>query len=238
MEVKLLLKELKSNIKLIFMSNKLYNIYNSGIYTITNKIDGKMLVGYASNFTKRKNWHFTKLENKNHPNSYLQNAVNKHGIENFEFDILEEYPNEGFILPSMEHYWANLLDTHNRERGYNLQPTNPYDKISHSVETRKKMSDSNKGRKWTQEQRDKYSKSRKGKKSNLSEEGRKIVAKAQEKSVIQYDLEMNPIQEWGSLKEASETLNINLASISGACHNRMKTYKGFIWRLKNTTNEN
>lgn len=34
---------------------KEYEVYNSGIYTITNLVNNKMIVGYTSNFTKRKN---------------------------------------------------------------------------------------------------------------------------------------------------------------------------------------
>jgi group I intron endonuclease len=50
----------------------------------------------------------------------LQRAVNKYGIENFTFEILEEYPKE-FVV-SMEQWWINMLDVCNRERGYNKKP--------------------------------------------------------------------------------------------------------------------
>lgn len=234
MEVKLPLKELKNNIK---MSKRVYES-NSGIYTITNLLNNKILVGYSNDFKKRKSQHFKELREGIHKNDYLQRAFNKDGEANFEFDVLEYYPDEGFILPSMENYWTNMLNTHNREFGYNLRPTNPYDKVIQTAETRKKMSEANKGKKWSEETRKIQSEQRLGKPSNISDSGRKSVGKAQEKPVIQYDLQMNQIQEWTSIKDAADTLCINLKSISGACHNRTNTYKGFIWRLKNTTNEN
>lgn len=95
----------------------------SGIYTITNLVNGKMYVGYTTNFTDRKSQHFTTLENQNHKNKHLQNAFNKYGKESFIFEILEEC--EYQFLTSQEHYWTTILSTHNRKYGYNQLPTNP-----------------------------------------------------------------------------------------------------------------
>lgn len=109
-------------------------------------VDGKIYVGFTTNFTKRKNKHFNELRNNKHKNEHLQNAVNKYGIENFVFEILEECLDEGFILSSMEHWWCNMLNTHNKEFGYNVKPTNPYNKSNISQETKDKIGKANKGR--------------------------------------------------------------------------------------------
>src|ERR1035437_5329418 len=98
---------------------------NSGIYTITNLVNGKMYVGYATDFKERKGKHFTTLKGNYHSNPHLQSAYNEYGKENLVFEILEEYPNNLKILASMEHYWCNLLNVHNREIGYNIRPTHP-----------------------------------------------------------------------------------------------------------------
>ena len=95
----------------------------TGIYTVTNLIDGKMYVGYATNFTDRKSQHFKALEKGKHRNSYLQNAYNKYGKDNFKFEILEQCQDK--FLTALEHYWCNLLNTHNKDFGYNILPTNP-----------------------------------------------------------------------------------------------------------------
>jgi len=50
------------------------------------------------------------------------------------------------------------------------------------------------------------------------------------KKIIQYDLEMNQLNTYNSIKEASKILNISNTNILGALKNRQKTAAGFIWR--------
>ena len=51
------------------------------------------------------------------------------------------------------------------------------------------------------------------------------------KEIIQYDLNMQKIKEWGSIADASETLGIT--TISKCLSFKRKTAGGFIWRYKN-----
>lgn len=95
----------------------------SGIYTITNLINGKILVGESKNVQKRLNEHKTKLRGNYHENDYLQKAFNKYKEENFTFELLEECDIQ-FLL-SQENYWCNLLDSHNDKFGYNILQTGP-----------------------------------------------------------------------------------------------------------------
>lgn len=140
----------------------------SGIYIITCLINNKVYIGRAKNWKNRIGQHKKDLESKRHPNYHLQNAYNKYGKENFNFELLEEYLNEEFILPSMENYWCNILQAHNPKFGYNIAPTNPYAKVNPSKETREKISKANIGKKRTEEQNKIMSEKRKGKK--LSEQ--------------------------------------------------------------------
>lgn len=112
----------------------------SGIYTITNLIDNKIYVGYATNFRKRKGDHFANLNSNKHKNIHLQRAYNKYGRDNFICELIEECEVEH--LTSQENYWSNLLDTHNPKRGYNIRPTGVDTLVSHSQETRNKISKS------------------------------------------------------------------------------------------------
>lgn len=100
----------------------------SGIYTITNIINGKIYVGYATSINGRLGTHKYNLSIGIHLNSHLQGAVNEYGIENFLFEELEQCSKE--YLSSQEHYWATILNVHNPEFGYNLAPTHPYRKSS------------------------------------------------------------------------------------------------------------
>lgn len=51
------------------------------------------------------------------------------------------------------------------------------------------------------------------------------------KKIIQYDLQMNKINEYNSIKEASQKLNITKSSISRVCNNKQKTTGGFILKF-------
>ncbi len=108
-----------------------------GIYTITCIINGKIYVGYSNDIEKRFKEHRRELNNDIHTNDRLQKAWNKYGIDNFIFEVLEEY--EAEFLSSMENWWCNMLNSHNRNIGYNIQSTNPYGKFSCSEETLEKI---------------------------------------------------------------------------------------------------
>lgn len=113
----------------------------SGIYTITNLVNGKMYLGQTTNLIERwKKGHLVTLRRKAHSNTYLQRAWNKYGESNFIWEELEECDEK--YLHSQEHYWAHLLDVHNPKRGYNDKPTHPEGKNVVSYTTRVKMSES------------------------------------------------------------------------------------------------
>jgi group I intron endonuclease len=93
----------------------------SGIYIITCLINGKHYIGRSLNVRTRLLEHKNKLRKNEHENEYLQRAFNVHGVKNFKFNVLEYH--DGEYLVSMENYWCNLLNTHNKYYGYNLRET-------------------------------------------------------------------------------------------------------------------
>lgn len=66
----------------------------SGIYSITNTINGKTYYGSSCNIDKRWSNHKSKLIENIHPNPHLQSAWNKYGESAFKFDIVKEIPVE------------------------------------------------------------------------------------------------------------------------------------------------
>jgi group I intron endonuclease len=119
----------------------------TGVYTITNLVNGKIYVGSALvSFTRRKNNHFSDLRNNKHPNRYLQSTYNKYGESFLVFEVLEEYSPD--ISIEMEKYWVNILNTRNSRYGYNINdPIKGRYGLKHSEESRKKMSDAQMGKK-------------------------------------------------------------------------------------------
>lgn len=87
----------------------------TGIYKITCKANNKKYIGKATDLELRKQQHFSKLKIGNHPNMKLQDDFNKYGIDNFDFEILEECPEDK--LDHLEDYY--MLSNHSISQGYN-----------------------------------------------------------------------------------------------------------------------
>lgn len=69
--------------------------------------------------------------------------------------------------------------------------------------------------------------------SSSDEHFKKIHGNAHHmKAVIQYDLEMNLIGIYDSIKQAAQATNIDQRGISRCCHEKQKQCKNFIWKFK------
>lgn len=91
--------------------NKNTQIDKTGIYRITNKVNGKSYVGQAVNIGIRWQKHISDSKNVKRP-SYeypICRALRKYDIENFEFVILEECSIES--LNDREIFWIAELDS-------------------------------------------------------------------------------------------------------------------------------
>jgi group I intron endonuclease len=116
----------------------------SGVYIITNLINKKVYIGKSINVYARLNDHKRSLLSGKHNNHHLQRSVDSYGIDNFTFELLEEYPIE--YICSFENFWCLLLNTHNKDFGFNIKPTSPTGISNQSQETKDKIAISNTGR--------------------------------------------------------------------------------------------
>jgi len=90
---------------------------SSGIYQITNKLDGRRYVGSACDIDGRWRSHRSHLTRGIHHSRFLQRAWIKHGAESFRFEVLESVPRRE-LLVEREQYWINSLKPE-----YNATPT-------------------------------------------------------------------------------------------------------------------
>jgi group I intron endonuclease len=112
----------------------------TGIYLIVNKVNNKVYVGKAINLKDRWRVHKWNLERNKHVNNYLQNAWNKYGEPNFQFEILEECEKEKLI--EREQYWMDFYSSFESDNGYNIKKI--FEGVEyHSEETKKKISENN-----------------------------------------------------------------------------------------------
>jgi group I intron endonuclease len=110
----------------------------SGIYKILNVVNGKCYVGSAVNLSIREYEHKRQLNNKNHPNKYLQAAWNKYSGWKFEVSVLENC--EVNKLIEREQFYIDLYDCV-APKGYNLAPiAGSQLNFKHSEETKKIIS--------------------------------------------------------------------------------------------------
>lgn len=91
------------------------------VYKITNKINGKVYVGKDSSDSGRRWYYHCWAYNRIDIHDYekiLYRAFRKYGIENFEYEILEECSDLQH-LAIRETYWINQLQSTNSQNGYN-----------------------------------------------------------------------------------------------------------------------
>lgn len=202
------------------------NNTRSGIYCIFNMRNGKLYIGSAVNLRKRAGSHIHYLMKNKHCNKHLQNAWNKDGIISFLFIVMEYCETDKLI--GREQYYFSLFDFD--KQLYNLAPT-AGSQLGRkcSDESRKKISEGNKGKIISEEIRKKMSNSAKSK--VVSKETRLKMAKAMSKPVSQIDKKTGEIlATFNSTKEVERTLGISNNHISEACNGRYKTAYGYKWQ--------
>lgn len=79
----------------------------SGIYQIQSKYNGKKYVGSAINLGKRKLYHLEDLKRNKHYNILLQRHINKYGIDDLIFSVIEKCLKEELV--KREQYWIDTL---------------------------------------------------------------------------------------------------------------------------------
>ncbi len=176
----------------------------SGIYLIINTISNKRYIGSAVSLKRRFTEHKRALNKNSHFNHKLQRSFNKHGIENFKFEVLATCPKEYLI--KMEQWF---LDNLNPE--YNIYKTaGSALGTKHSDITRMKISNAKKGLKIPQDVRDKISIANKGKKRTSETKKKMSVAFTGRKYSDDTRIKMSNIRKNSVAQQAIiEKLNIS-----------------------------
>ena len=137
----------------------------SGIYSILNNNTGKIYIGQSKDINRRFNDHKRELVKNIHSNHYLQSSWNKYGESTFSFNVLEYCPIS--CLNESEVWWIDFFESMDRTKGFNLK-SGGNSNIVFSDETIKKMRETQSriktwsGRHHTDETKKKISKSKKG----------------------------------------------------------------------------
>jgi group I intron endonuclease len=135
-----------------------------GIYKIRNKLNGKFYIGSSVDISRRFSHHQLDLSKNKHDNPHLQNAWNKYGGENFEFEIVRLCSKINLLSEEQK----DLDSSVGTAECYNIRenakcPVAPGSKRPRWVV--EKISSAQKGKpRWTEEQKRQMSIDRKGRK--------------------------------------------------------------------------
>lgn len=94
----------------------------TGIYKITNLVNGKIYIGKSLNikarFAAHRSYYKTHAPSRDihYYHNRLYTAMRQYGLENFSFEVIEECPSEK--LNEREVYWIEYYDSYNN--GYNM----------------------------------------------------------------------------------------------------------------------
>jgi hypothetical protein len=199
------------------------------IYVLKNPENGIIhYVGRTLNEKSRYRNHIYQGRNgckKNRKNSWVNNILNK-GLKP-TMEIIEIVPQSKAIEREM--YWISELkktcDLKN-ERDF---IENDY---LYSEESRKKMSESQKGNKnklgknLTPEQKNNCGNARRGKKQSREEKIKRY------KPILEFDLDGNFIIEWESASDAAKAHKTSQSSVSLVASGKRNSWFGIIWKYK------
>lgn len=219
------------------------------VYQHKNKINGKVYIGITSQKPEQR-WGSQGCNYKSSPHFY--SAIQKYGWDNFEHNILfTELTKEQACLKEQE--LIKEYNSMNREFGYNstsggdifTMNEETKQKISQAMmgnqnnlghpcseEKKKKISNAQKGREFTEEHKQKLSEAAKNRHVPCSEEKKQNLKEKSHKKPV-YCEELDKIFE--SVQECGRQLGIPATNISKLCNGRGKTLKGYHLRYYNDT---
>ena len=195
-----------------------------GIYKITNP-KGKIYIGQTIDIQRRV-YQYEKFNCKEQPKLY--NSLKKYGFENHKIELIYECDIES--LTFFERYYQELYNSTENDNLNCFLVTTADKSGRHTEETKRKMSESAKGKKKSAEHIAKLPQNQKGYKGKKRSEQTKLkqsLNSGKARVVYQYTKGNDFIKEWRNVTEAEKAYSIN--NISGVALGKLKTCGGFKW---------
>lgn len=89
-----------------------------GIYKYQNKLNGKIYIGQSTDIERRYQQHLWDAEKRPEQGTGIDLAINKYGINNFTFEVIEQCNSEQ--LDERERFWIEYFNSYTD--GYNRTP--------------------------------------------------------------------------------------------------------------------
>lgn len=201
----------------------------SGIYQITNLVNGRVYYGSSKNIKTRFMDHKTRLRSKHesHRNNLLQNDWDLFGEKAFKFELIiycNRYLAKKWEQQLLDWFWDNQINCYNNSPSA-TGPIGPIGlaKISASLkghpcsaDTRAKISIANKGKKRSSELVVKLAASNKGRKQSPEAIAKTVIAHKGAKRSLESRLRMSAAQK--GKKQSPEAVAKRVASLKGRKH--------------------
>lgn len=220
------------------------------VYQHKNKINGKIYIGITSRKPEER-WGSDGRNYKTSPHFY--SAIQKYGWDNFEHNILFTNLSKEQACEK-EQELIKYYNSMDREFGYNSTSGGEFfvmnketkEKISNAMmgnknglghacseEKKRKISEAQKGRQFTEEHKQKLSDSAKNRHVPCSEEKKKKLSQNYPNKRKVYCEELDMVFE--SVQECGRYLNAPATNISKVCSGKGKTVKGYHLKYYNDT---
>ena len=228
-----------------------------GIYKYTNKINGKIYIGQSSDIIARKSSHRNQsLYGGKDMNCPFHLAIKKYGIDNFDFEIIEECDKS--LLNEREQYWIEYYNSYNN--GYNAttsgnhceketgRPLLLYDydgnfiKEIHNIAATARELGVSYGTVYGVLEGDRKSTKNFQIKYKETDDFPKKIAPYKSRQggayiVLQLDKNDNILNEYKSVNEAARQTGCDSSAISKVCRGKLRTTGGFKWKYKEVDDE-
>lgn len=220
------------------------------VYQHKNKINEKIYIGITMQ-EPNKRWGLNGVNYKSSPHFFA--AIQKYGWDNFEHNILfTNLTKEEACKKEQE--LIEFYNSMDRNFGYNstsggetfIMNKETKEKISQALkgnknglgkscteEKKKKISEAQKGREFSEEHKRKLSKAAQRRHTPCSEEKKEKLSKNYPNKKPVYCEELNQVFE--SVQECSRQLDIPATNISKICRGKGKTAKGYHFKYYNDT---
>ena len=205
------------------------------IYIIKNTINHHVYIGQTRR-TIEIRWKEHLRHCNQEKNQVLGRAMKKYGKNNFFIEQLEEC--EDSLLDEREKYWIAYFNSFHD--GYNVTAggSNAFEMTSLVNEVYELWNQGLTVKKIIEEVGlNQETVRRYLRKCGVSDDAihiraNKVIAKSKSKTVLQFDLNGNFIQEWESTMAIERTLGFNHRNISAVCNGKRKTCGNFVWKYK------
>lgn len=204
------------------------------IYKLTNTLNNKIYIGLTTEtISERCRKRIAEAKYRESRNSYILNAIRKHGSKVFKVEQLDT-ANTLEELQQKEIFYIEKYNSTNRNIGYNLTKGGEGNLgLKMSEETKEKIRQKHLGVKWSEDRKLEHCKILKSKNINynIAKENCRIYNLKACKKVGKFDINNKLVKIYSTISEASKYENVSRSTIQQRIKKKNKLFNGFIYRV-------